>query len=93
MTGASFRLIAPLCLPLISCESPEKKYERLQSEIYSAEAPLRIADDAAAEGQSQCPELTNLPTNAYLDACTARLAKARTKAVLHREMNQFMNGR
>jgi hypothetical protein len=87
-------LVAALGLLLIGCESDEKKYERLQSEIYSAEIPLRIADDAAAKGQPQCPELTNLPTNEYLSACTDRLSKARTKvALLQRDMNKFMSGR
>lgn len=86
--------ITLLFVLLIACESDEKKYERLQSELYAAEAPLRIADRAAAKGEPQCPELKNLPTNTYLDSCSTKLSNARTKsALLQRELNQFMSGR
>ncbi len=85
-----------LCLlPVaVGCESNASKYERLQAELATAESPLGIAERAAAEGRPQCPELANLPTNAYLAACTDSLAKARTRvALLQRDMNKFMNGR
>lgn len=94
MIRPGIRLIVAISLLLIGCESDDKKYERLQSELYAAEAPLRIADDAAAKDQPQCPELTNLSTNQYLAVCTDRLSKARTKvALLQRDMNKFMSGR
>jgi hypothetical protein len=80
-----------LALLLLGCESNEKKYERLQSELYAAQLPLTVAEQAARKGQPQCPDLTTLTTKAYLDACTDRLAKARTRAALvQREMNKFM---
>jgi hypothetical protein len=79
---------------LVACESNARKYERLQRELDLAEAPLQIADRAAAEGKPQCPDLANLATNAYLSACSDSLSKARTRvALLQREMNEFMSGR
>lgn len=83
-----------LVLTTAGCESNASKYERLRAELDAAEAPLRIADKAAAEGKPQCPELVTMPTNTYLAACTDSLSKARTRAaLLHRDMNKFMNGR
>lgn len=74
-----------------ACESDAKKYERLQTDLFNAETPLRIAEEAAAVGKPQCPELVSLPTNAYMDSCTARLSEARTRAALaQRELNRFM---
>lgn len=83
-----------LAVVLLGCESDAKKYERLRSELYRAEWPLRQAEEAAAKGEPQCPDLTTLPTNAYMRACTDRLTEARTKtALIQRDLNKFMNAR
>ena len=84
-------LLVAALLTQTACESDEKKYERLRSKVLIAQLRLQVAEKAAEAGGPQCPHLTHLPTNKYLDQCTAELSEAETElALAQRELDKFM---
>lgn len=86
-------LFLAACVMVSGCEAKEAKYERLNSELLRAQ--LAVGNDGrASETQGPaCPDLTHLPTNEYLNACTQRIEANRARlALAQREMNKFMGG-
>jgi hypothetical protein len=74
-----------------ACESDAAKYDRLNKELILAQAPVDNYAWAEAHHEPLCPDLSRLPTNAYLDACTKRIEDDQRKlALAQREMNRFM---
>lgn len=88
------KLWAGIFLLLTACESNEAKFARLNQDLLVAQFAVRHADSAEARNEPVCPELSNLPTNQYLRACSRKVEEQRAKlALAQREMNKFMAGR
>ena len=88
----TFRLAIFICCIAVACESDAKKYQRLETDYFIAKSRMDAVESRAARGEPQCPELTSLPTNAYLKACTDSISEWRTDLALkEREINRFMH--
>lgn len=84
----------PLLIAVLqtACEPDSARYDRLHRDLLEAEIPVRLEAEAQAANRPQCPELTKLPTDAYLNECTRKIEADEARlALAQREMNRFMN--